>query len=330
MYVAPGGPDHSNLSSGGRIPTSAARTKTWSARATPPRIGSRVYVVVFRPIRVRTYVRVKCTAIHRTAAARCNCTEPLVGRDSSTSPVSERWRQLAHLEEVRAPLGDFDCPLRSRRCTCGRASKRQYPAADPGDLGPRFHVFAEPTEAPSLQRGPQGPTLRTLRAGRVVARSPYGPDPRPHQRRPERQPPRESADRLPELRSDLRHSLRQEEPSTAASSALPAMWHRVLAAQSHAAILLSGVRRALREEPPKRDTQAANAQGSAPHLRAASPRDRGVELCRRGPEVRRLRQRRAQMGSVVRTGGGAGASGTRTCKWVPTHASGSVTEPVAL
>src|SRR5215208_983898 len=33
------------VSSGGRIPTSAARTKTWSASATPPRIGHRVYVL---------------------------------------------------------------------------------------------------------------------------------------------------------------------------------------------------------------------------------------------------------------------------------------------
>ena len=80
------------------------------------------------------------------------------------------------------------------------------------DPGEGIQLSPGPSQTSSVRRGDQEPNLRALRSGRDLARRGDFHDPRPRQRSSRRQPPRESQNRLSELRCDAVNPLRPEEP----------------------------------------------------------------------------------------------------------------------
>ena len=119
-------------------------------------------------------------------------------------------------------------------------------AAHPARPDPRARIHLQPAgpQAPPLRRGPQAARLRALRPGRAVARPADVADPRPHQRRGDRQPPREPADRVPELRRDAGHALRQGPAPPAHRASVRRVRRAVRGGEPRAALLLARVLRA--------------------------------------------------------------------------------------
>ena len=106
--------------------------------------------------------------------------------------------------------------------------------------------------------GDQAAGLRDLRPGRDVARASACADPRPRQRSAARQSARESADRLPELRCNIRHALRpQESPVTE----LPPLRRRFRPSDLEPAVLLGTVGRAVDAQSRRRTSCAGASSG---------------------------------------------------------------------
>jgi hypothetical protein len=229
-----------------------------------------------------------CTGSHRVRRL-------LGGRSPQARHASSR-RQSQDAPEVGRALGDLDGAFRHGR----RSRPVPLSEADPtrGNPGPELLVSPRAPERAPVRSGLEGQTLRTLRPRRDMARTPHGSDPRPHQRQRHGQPPREPADRLPELCCDPRHTLRTQ---LASNPALPNLRVALQARVYRARVLLAQVLGSL-AGAPGHTSKAADAARRAPALRPAHARDRRHELVSRRPQVRRLRQRRQEVGALLRAG----------------------------
>ena len=257
----------------------------------PPAFG-------FRPTPMRTCVRGAGCSIYGVRREEGDRGIAFVCRSvAAPRHVCERW-QLADAQAVRhRGLGDAGRPLRSARSE-PRSAQTQSAIAPAlgGDSRRGLLVQPRAAEAAALQGRPEVATVRALRTGRPVAWSSDVVDPRPHQRRPGRQPPREPQDLVPELRGDARHPLRAQREPSEAVCALRRHLHSEL---RPAAILLEPLWQPIGGEPRR----PAGAQtGRAAAIRGVVVGDRGDRLRRGWLQVRGVRQRDPEVGAAVRAG----------------------------
>jgi hypothetical protein len=208
----------------------------------------------FRPLAVRTYVRATEGPVHRKRAASGGSEFPLLRRGAAQDrPRAGGW-QSSYVQEVHGALGYQHRPFRPGR----HPPRVAVPSADPARRDPRRALDVPPRspEAATPRRGHQATDLRVVRPGSEVARTSSGPRPGSHQRRAGRPPAREPSDRVPELRGDLRHTLRPQEPP---GVELPALRRRLRSSAREPALLLGGVWTALES---RRRAAAWRTQGS--------------------------------------------------------------------
>ena len=171
----------------------------------------------------RTYVRNGSTSqVYQAGAGAGYCRVALMGRNSPAPWVQAGRGKPEDGSEVCGPLASQHRPLRSICVPAGPSPPCSNTArSDPGE---EIQLSPGPPQTSSVRRGDQETNLRALRSGRDLARRGDFHDPRPRQRNSRRQPPRESQNRLSELRCDAVNPLRPEEPQSATRTFLPSLW----------------------------------------------------------------------------------------------------------
>ena len=262
-----------------------------------PWLPSRTSVVVpfrigFRPRLLRTCVRAEEADIHGAGAASGGRRLTFVRRGAAEVGPAGRGRQPQDVQEVRRPVGHQHRALRPGR----DPARSALPAAAATQRDPRraFDVPPRSPEAAPARRRRQAAGLRAVRSRSALAWPAPRAHPRSHQRRAGRPSAGEPADRLSQLRRDVRHALRPEEQ---AGAELSEVRQRLRAADIEPAVLLGRVRSTL--GPDGRASTRRPEGPRAAAVRGAGGRDRGDELVRGRAQVRRERQRDPQVGSRV-------------------------------
>ena len=228
---------------------------------------------------MRTYVRVRQATLRRRRRSIGRGRVDQLGRVAAPARAPSSRRQLPLAPGIRAARRHLHRALRSDGGAHRRSPRGQPAARFDGNPRARIELQPRPPQAPPVRRGPQAARLRTVRPGRAVARPAHVADPRPHQRRGDRQPPREPADRVPELCCDAGHALWQGPAPPAHGASVPRVRRAVRGGEPRAALLLA---RVLCPGPSRR-SPAPPPRGRPPAAGAAARRDRGVELERRRP-----------------------------------------------
>lgn len=205
---------------------------------------------------------------------------PAGGNPKTVQKYAARWR---------VNTDHFD-PYASQR-------GHPHPARIRSNPGEGIQLSPGPPQTSSVRRGDQETNLRALRSGRDLARRGDFHDPRPRQRGSRRQPPRESQNRLSELRCDAVNPLRPEEPQSATRTFLPSLWEGLQAERPSPSLLLPCMRNPL---GPERQAQARRAKGNTASSRSAPSGNRKTWLLGRGQEVRSVRQRDSEVDTRLR------------------------------
>lgn len=190
----------------------------------------------------------------------------------------------------------------------GTASRSAtLPDSTHGDPRGGVDILARAPEGPSLRRRRKAAPMRALRPRGCMARTADVPDPRSHQRCPDRQPDREPADRVPELRRHARDPLRPQEPARARAARMPVLRDGVHPKVPDAPLLHAAMR-----QPQQRHAgaEARTTQGHPAVVWAAAVGARGHELRCGRAQVRGLRQRSSEMAPLLQ-GRGRGGTGDR-------------------
>ena len=246
----------------------------------------------------RTYVRNGSTSqVYQAGAGGGYCRVALMGRNSPAPWVQAGRGKPEDGSEVCGPLASQHRPLRSI-CLPAEPSPpcSNTARSDPGE---GIQLSPGPSQTSSVRRGGQETNLRALRSGRDLARRGDFHDPRPRQRGSRRQPPRESQNRLSELRCDAVNPLRPEEPQSATRTFLPSLWEGLQAERPSPSLLLPCMRNPLE---PQRQAQTRRAKGNTTSSRSAPSGNRKTWLLGRGQEVRSVRQRDSEVDTRLRAG----------------------------
>ena len=265
-----------------------------TGRFGPIRFRVRVLAPQLRSIpsgRVRTYVR----ATLRYTSGGCGRSRRRDVRRGLRNSACGRRGQLAHAAALRARgLGHPDRPLR-RHAGTRRAGR--IPAAARGGAGRGLDVRARQLKRRLYERA-QAARVRAVRPGRGVARPPHGADPRSHQRR--RGPTTGSRT----CGSSARTAPRRSTPTADARTVEP-LDPPLRACAARRSVAEDAGQRYCSQDCGQRCGTRGRPEpgapaGAAAALRAVARGGGGAGLVSRRTQVRRQRQRGAQVDARVR------------------------------